>query len=122
MLSKEISYRLFYAFIRPHYQSVLNMYPIISRSKQQQLEAFNRKIFRIVNRWHDATNIEVINLPAYKTIEHLTQIHFSKLCSTIIRSNPSIIIDYIQHKVYLFFFKRIFSKSSSSKRKTKNCR
>jgi hypothetical protein len=50
MLSKEISYRLFYAFIRPHYQSILNLYPILSRSKQHQLEALNRKIFRIVNR------------------------------------------------------------------------
>jgi hypothetical protein len=108
-LKKEISYRLFYAFIRPHYQSILNLYPILSRSKQHQLEALNRKkIFRIVNRWHDATNIEVTNLPAYKSIEHLTQIHYVKLCTTIIRSNPSIISDYIQHKLYLLLLKEYF--------------
>jgi hypothetical protein len=108
MLSKEISYRLFYAFIRPHYQSILNLYPILSRSKQHQLEALNRKIFCIVNRWHDATNIEVTNLPAYKSIEHLTQIHYVKLYTTIIRSNPSIISDYIQHKLYLLLLKEYF--------------
>jgi len=108
MLSKEISYRLFYAFIRPHYQSVLNLYPILSRSKQHQLEALNRKVFRIVNRWHDATNCEVTNLPDYKSIEHISQIHFVKLFTTIIRSNPTVISDYIQHKLYLLFLNEYF--------------
>jgi len=101
-------YSYIFPKLRPHYQCVLNLYPILSRSKQQQLEALNRKIFRIVNRWHDTRNIEVINLPAYKIIEHLTQIHFLKLFITIIHSNSSVIIDYIRHKVYFLFLKEYF--------------
>jgi len=119
MLSKEISYRLYYAYIRPYYQSVLNLYPILSRTKQQQLEALNRKIFRIINRWHDATNDEVINLPAYKSIELLTQIHFTKLFATIMSSNPSVIADYIQHKLYLLFLREYFLNPFMLKEKQK---
>jgi hypothetical protein len=108
MLSQEISYRLYFAYIRPYYHSVLNIYPILSRNKQQQMESLNRRIFRTIHRWYDATNDEITHLPAYKSIELLTQIHFTKLLSTIIRTNPSIIADFIQHKLYLLFLREYF--------------
>ena len=108
MLSQEVAYRLFYAYIRPYYQSVLNIYPILSRTKQQQMEAINRKVFRTIHRWHDATNNEVINLPKYKSIELLTHMHYTKLLHTIIRTNPSIIADVIQHKLYLLFLREYY--------------
>jgi hypothetical protein len=93
MLSTEISYRLFHAYIRPYYQSILDICPILSVTKKQQLEALNRQIFRIIHRWYKATNDEIINLPMYKSFELHTQLHFTKLLSTIIPSNPSIIAD-----------------------------
>jgi len=43
----------------------------------------NRKIFRIINRWYDATNDEVISLPDFKPIELLAHNHFAKLLTTI---------------------------------------
>jgi hypothetical protein len=73
MLAKKISYRLFHAYIRPYFQSIFNIYSVLSRTKQQHLEALNRKIFRIINRWHDATNNEITNLSTLKSVELLTQ-------------------------------------------------
>lgn len=108
MLSQEVAYRLYYAYIRPYYQSVLNIYPILSSTKQQQLEAMNRKMFRIIHRWHDAINDEISNLPNYKSFELLTHMHFTKLLYTITRTNPSVIADFIQHKLYLLFLRQYY--------------
>jgi hypothetical protein len=108
MLSTDISYRLFYAYIRPYYQSILDIYPILSNTKKQQLEAFNRKIFRVIHRWYDATNDEIINLPIYKSFDLLTQMHFTKLLSTIIQSNPSVIADFIEQKLYLLYLREYY--------------
>jgi hypothetical protein len=108
MLSTEISYRLYHAYIRPYFQSILDIYPILSVTKKNQLEALNRQIFRIIHRWYDATNNEIINLPMYKSIELHTQLHFTKLLSTIIRSNPSVIADFIEHKLYLLYLQEYY--------------
>ncbi len=105
MLSKETSYKLYYAFIHPYYQSLLNIFPLLTRTKKNQLEALNRKTFRTIHRWYDATNDEITALPIYKSIQLLTQLHFGKLLSTIIRSNPSVIADFIQHKLYLLYLR-----------------
>ncbi|CAF4204202.1 unnamed protein product [Rotaria magnacalcarata] len=58
MLSTEISHKLYYTDIHPYYQSILDIHPILSSSKKQQLDALNRKFFRIINRWYDAANDE----------------------------------------------------------------
>ena len=109
MLSQEVSYRLFFAYVRPHYQSVLNIYPLLSQTKQMQLEALNRKMFRYIHRWFDASNDEIYNLPAYKSIDSLTLMHFEKLLSTIIRTNPAIITDFLQHKMHLLYIREYYS-------------
>jgi hypothetical protein len=119
MLSSKISYRLYHAYIRPYFQSIFNIYPVLSRTKQQQLESLNRKIFRIINRWHDATNDEITNLPTYKSIELLTQIHYTKLLTTIMRSNPTVIADFIQQKLYLMFLREYFLNPALLKEKQK---
>ncbi|CAM4987815.1 unnamed protein product, partial [Rotaria socialis] len=62
MLSEEVAYQLYNAYIRPHYQSLLNIYPLLSISKQNKLEALNRQVFRSIHGWYDATNTEVSNL------------------------------------------------------------
>ena len=103
MLSKTVSYRIFNAYIRPYYQSLLNVYAILSNSKQNHLEALNRQMFRIIHHWFDATNDEISNLPKYKSIDKLTQTHFTKLIPTIIRTNLSVLCDFLQHKMYLLF-------------------
>ena len=91
MLSEKVSYRLSNAFIRPHYQSLLNIYPILASNKQKQLEGMNRQMFRTIHRWFDAKDIEIENLPTYKSIAELVNIHWDKLTATILRTNPRVI-------------------------------
>ena len=89
MLSLEVSYRLYHAYIRPYYQSLLNIFPILSCTRKQQLEAMNRKIFRSIHRWFDATNDEISNVPGFKTIDSLTKVHFAKLLNTVYTYKPN---------------------------------
>jgi hypothetical protein len=94
---------LFNAYIRPYYQSLLNIYPLLPESKKRQLEGLNRKIYRIIHNWHDARNIEITNLTKYRSIAELTETHWNKLINTIIRTNPSVIQDYLQHKMAIIY-------------------
>ena len=103
MTSEKINYRLYNAFIRPYLQSILNFFPILSLSKQKQLEGMNRSIYRTMHQWHDARNIEVENLPKYKSIMKLTYIHWDKLTQTILETNQSIIEDFLQHKLSILY-------------------
>ena len=87
MMSEKVNYRLFNAFIRPYYQSLLNIYPILASGKQKQLEAMNRKMFRVVHRWFDANNIEIESLPKYRSLSELVNIHWNKLTHTVLLTN-----------------------------------
>ena len=78
MLSEQVNYRLYNAYIRPYLQSLLNIYPILTTNKQKQLEGLNRQAFRIIHQWHDARNIEIENLPKYRLICQLTHKHWNK--------------------------------------------
>ena len=117
MLSNEISLRLFHAYIRPHYQSLLFIFPILSFSKQQQLEALNRRTHRIISGWHDATNDEISNVPSYKSLQHLTKLNFNNLLKSIERSNPGILADYLQHKMHLLYLREYYLNPSLRKQK-----
>ena len=103
MMSEEVRYRLFNAFIRPYLQSILNIYPVLATTKQRQIEGFNRNIYRTVSLWHDARNIEIQNLPKYQSLAALTSSHWSKLTKTILITNPEVIEDFLQHKLALVY-------------------
>ena len=49
VLSENVSYRIFNAYIRPYYQLLLNVYPLLSNTKQKHLEALNRQMYRIIH-------------------------------------------------------------------------
>lgn len=117
MLSEAVAYRLFNAYIRPYYQSLLNIYPILSKSKQSHLEAVNRQIFRTIHGWYDATNIEISHLPKYKSIDYLTQMHWTKIVRSIMKSNPSVLCDFLQHKMYLLYITEYYNNPSLLKEK-----
>lgn len=117
MLTEDSAYRQYNAYIRPHYQSILNVYPILSKSKQNHLEALNRKIFRTIHHWYDATNDEISNLPKYKSIDNLTQTHWKKLVLTILRTNPAVLDDFFQHKMYLLYISEYYNNPELIKEK-----
>ena len=75
MTCEEINFRLFNAYIRPYYQSLLNIYPILTDVKKHQLEGLNHKIHRIIFNWHNARNIEITTLTKYRSIAELTVTH-----------------------------------------------
>jgi len=112
MMSEQVSYKLFNAYIRPYYQTLLNIFPILSTTKQKQLEALNRQIFRTIHRWYDARNIEIENLPKFKPISSLVDLHWNKLINTILRTNPSIIEDFLQHKLSILYLREYLTNPS----------
>lgn len=114
MTSEQVNYRLYNAYIRPYYQSLLNFHPILSPSKQNKLEGLNRKIFRTIHRWFDARNVEIENLPKYQSITKLTKMHWDKLIVTILNTNPSIIEDFLQHKLSIVFLQEYLSNPALS--------
>ena len=103
MLSDEVSYRLYHAYIRPYLQTIFNIYPILTRNKQLQMEALNRRIYRVIHRWPDARSVEIANLPSYKSIEAHTQQFFDKVIRTTLTSNPLVIEEYLQFKMYRLY-------------------
>ena len=46
MMSEAVRYRLFNAYIHPYCQSLLNIFPVLSTNKQEQIEALNRQMHR----------------------------------------------------------------------------
>jgi hypothetical protein len=112
MMSEQVSYKLFNAYIRPYYQTLLNIFPILSTTKQKQLEALNRQIFRTIHCWYDARNIEIENLPKFKPISSLVDLHWNKLINTILRTNPSIIEDFLQHKLSILYLREYLTNPS----------
>ncbi|CAF4653727.1 unnamed protein product [Rotaria sp. Silwood1] len=109
MMTEQVNYRLYNAFIRPYLQSILNIYPILTPSKQNQLEGLNRKVFRVMQQWCGATNIEIENRPKYQSISKLTLKHWDKLIHTILVTNLSILVDFLQHKLSILYFREYLS-------------
>ena len=103
MTSEAVAYRLFHAYIRPYYQPILNIYPILAKKKQEHFEALNRQIFRKMHLWYDATVDEINNLPKYKSIGKLTHAHRTRLVPAILGTNPAVLCDLLQHKMYLLY-------------------
>ena len=119
MTYEEINFRLFNAYIRPYYQSLLNIYQILTDGKKCQLEGLNRKIHRIIYNWHDARNIEITTLTKYRSIAELAVTHWNKLTDTILRTNPGVIQDYLQHKMAMLYINEYVNNPSLEKeRKT----
>jgi hypothetical protein len=115
MMSEAVRYRLFNAYIRPYYQSLLNIFPVLSTNKQEQIEALNRQIHRATHQWYDARNIEVEALDRYKSIAKLTTKHWVNLAGTILRTNPAVIADYLQHKLSIVYLKEYLTNPSLTK-------
>ena len=109
MLSEEVNYRLYNAYIRPHLQSLLNIYPVLTENKQKQLENLNRQVFRIIDQWLDARNIEIESLPKYRSIGQLIHRHWNNLINTILDTNPSITQDFLQHKMGILYLDEYLS-------------
>ena len=90
---------------------------MLLKSKQNRLEALNRQTFRLIHWWLDATNAEVAHLPKYRSIDNLTQIHWSRIIQAIIRTNPSVLAEFIQHKIYMLYMTEYYQNPALIKEK-----
>ena len=115
MMSESVRYRLFNAYIRPHFQSLLTIFPALSPHKQNQIEALNRQIHRATNQWYDARNIEIEALERYQSIAKLTGNHWQKLAVTILRTNPGVVEDFLQHKQSILYLQDYLTNPSLTK-------
>ena len=104
-MSESVRYRLFNAYIRPHFQSLLTIFPELSPHKQNQIEALNRQIHRATNQWHDARNTEIEALYKYQSIAKLTEKHWGKLAVTILRTNPGVVEDFLKHRKSILYLR-----------------
>ena len=57
------------AFIQPYLQMIYVVWPMLSISSIEKIEAKNRQLPRHIHNWWDATNDEVRWLPNYETAE-----------------------------------------------------
>ncbi len=53
--------------------------------------------------------MEIENLPKYQPISKLTYKHWDKLTQTILITNPSIIQDFLQHKLAILYLNEYLS-------------
>ncbi len=60
-------------------------------------------MFRTIHRWYHTTNDEIPRLPKCKSIDKLTQTHWSKIILIVLRTNPAVFSDFLQHKMYLLY-------------------
>ena len=61
------------AFIHPYLQMIYVVWPMLSISSIEKIEAKNRQLSRLTHNWWDATNDEVRWLPNYETTESKAQ-------------------------------------------------
>lgn len=108
---------LYNAFIRPHNHSFLSVYPILSSSNKRQIEALHRKVVRTIHGWHDASNDEITCAPLFVSIEHASHLYFAKLLPTIVRTNPQVIVDFLEHKQYLLYLNEYYTNPRLKKEK-----
>ena len=114
-MSGSIRYRSFNAYVRPHLQSLLTIFPALSSYRQNQIEALSRQIHRATNQWYETRNIEVGALDKYRSITQLAGSRSGKLSTTILRTNPAVIEDFLQHKLAILYLQDYLTKPALSK-------
>lgn len=114
-MQEATNYRLFNAYVRPYLQTLLNIFLVLSLNKKNQLEAFNRQLYRTLHQWYDSRNVEIENLPKYQSIENLAHNHWNKMLRTMIDTEPNIIQDFLQHKQSILYIKEYLTNSALTK-------
>ena len=75
----------------------------------------SRKMFGTIHRWFDANNIEIESLPKYKSISELANIHWNKLTLTILLTNPSVLEEFLQHKMSILYLQEYLTNPALTK-------
>ena len=71
--SLKVRQLIFKAFILPYLQLIYVVWPLLSTTTIERIEAMHRRLYRLVHNWWNATNHEVTSLPGFETAETNTQ-------------------------------------------------
>ena len=86
------------AFIQPYLQLIYVVWPLLSTSSTDQVEATNRQLSRLIHNWFDASNDEVQWLPHYLTAESNAQRFLRRFIDKSTSITPELFDDYILSK------------------------
>ena len=83
------------AFIHPYLQMIYVIWPMLSVSSIEKIEAKNRQLSRLIHNWWDATNDEVQWLPNYETAESKAQRFLRRFLDKAATISSELFEDYI---------------------------
>ena len=86
------------AFIQPYLQMMYAVWPMLSISSIEKIEAENRQLSPLIHNWWDATNDEVRWLPNYETAESKAQRSLRRFIDKSETISPELFEDYILGK------------------------
>ena len=86
------------AFIQPYLQLIYVVWPLLSNSSIEQVEASNRQLSRLIHNWFDASNDEVRWLPHYQTAESKAQRFLRRFLDKAVCLTFELFDDYILSK------------------------
>lgn len=95
---------LFNAFLLPYFQQAYLLYPLLSTTAQESLEAKNRSLFRLIFRWYDARNDEINWLPRFKNIRLRAREYLEKFVAKARIITPELFEMFEQHKLAKLMF------------------
>ena len=89
---------IFHAFILPYFQLIYTIWPFLSISTIETIEASNRKIYRLINNWWDARNEEVRWFPTFQTAATRAQRFLRRFIDKATAVSPELFENYILTK------------------------
>ena len=89
---------LSHAFIHPYFQLLYVVWPLLSQSSIEQIEAKYRQLSRLTHNWLDATVDEVHCFPNYQTVETKAKRFLRRFLDKAFIKTPDLFNDYIISK------------------------
>jgi hypothetical protein len=87
------------AFILPYFQLLYTIWPLLSVSTIETIEAANRQIYRLIYNWWDARNDEIKSLLAYQTAATRAERFLRPFIDKVKTVSPELFEQYILTKV-----------------------
>jgi hypothetical protein len=87
------------AFIWPYFQLIYTIWPLLSNSLIERIEASNRQILRLLYNWWDARNTDLKWLPLYQTVATRAQKFLRRFLDKVSIVYPELFDSYILAKV-----------------------
>ena len=97
---------IFQAVIQPYFRMIYAVWPLLSNSSIEKIEAKNRQVQRLLQNWSDATTDEVRWFPNFQTVETKAHRFLRLFIDKAFATSPELFDDYILSKampIYLQF-------------------